>query len=306
MARMTASFERQIKEILDKYTKKVQERVGATDKERLVAGYDVLQLDDINDELLAALDSVGYDIIGAANKKEVEEIFLGGFTVENPYYNKYTPYAGELVVNISQEIKQTISALINQGFENKETISDIADSIKKNIGLAKNQAVASAKYYNKLREQGHTKKRARELADRYVNRQLKRRAENIARTETARASTMGIMHSWDIGEERGFVLPEAQKRWITANDERTCPICGPLHNETVPRGTDFPGGYDAPPAHPSCRCSVSLYTPTAGRAAPKKLSQNSLKRLREENIKHNKKLAEKRRRLLARGTSRKS
>lgn len=40
--------------------------------------------------------------------------------------------------------------------------------------------------------------------------------------------------------------------WQTAEDERVCPVCGPLHDARANRwATKFPEG---PPAHPRCRC----------------------------------------------------
>lgn len=40
--------------------------------------------------------------------------------------------------------------------------------------------------------------------------------------------------------------------WQTAEDERVCPVCGPLHDARATRwATQFPNG---PPAHPRCRC----------------------------------------------------
>jgi hypothetical protein len=50
--------------------------------------------------------------------------------------------------------------------------------------------------------------------------------------------------------------------WRTANDEKVCEICGPLHEER--RDLDESFGEDsfgeemfAPPAHISCRCWIA-------------------------------------------------
>jgi len=50
------------------------------------------------------------------------------------------------------------------------------------------------------------------------------------------------------------------KQWFTDNDDRVCPECGPLHGVEVEVGEDFPGGYDAPPVHPNCRCAIFTRT----------------------------------------------
>jgi len=42
--------------------------------------------------------------------------------------------------------------------------------------------------------------------------------------------------------------------WITARDDRVCPICGPLDSQRYEHWRDsFPSG---PPAHPNCRCGL--------------------------------------------------
>ena len=110
------------------------------------------------------------------------------------------------------------------------------------------------------------------------------RAELIASTEVTRAYAMGQMMAW---QQTGVVTA---MRWNTANDERVCPICGPLGglefgaDGTVPGSIEqqlsggvvtelgqpfvHPGGdgragnwaghtFELPPAHPRCRCWIT-------------------------------------------------
>lgn len=95
----------------------------------------------------------------------------------------------------------------------------------------------------------------------------KTRADSIAITEVTRTFAEGNMQLWN---STGVV---SGKRWMTAVDERVCPVCSPLHgklveidgnfgftegelsDETLQKaikhlGTEF----RAPPAHPRCRC----------------------------------------------------
>jgi SPP1 gp7 family putative phage head morphogenesis protein len=81
---------------------------------------------------------------------------------------------------------------------------------------------------------------------RHFNRQ---RARRIAATETTRAYAEGNRAAF---QESG-VVDEVQ--WRTANDERVCPICGPLHDQRAPVNGAFDNGL-FPPAHPNCRCWV--------------------------------------------------
>lgn len=91
----------------------------------------------------------------------------------------------------------------------------------------------------------------------------RQRAKRVAVTEVTRAYAEGNMAAW---KSTGYVT---EKRWMTANDERVCPICGPLHDTVVSIdggwtmdaegnviediGTGQPGLL-SPPAHPNCRC----------------------------------------------------
>lgn len=78
------------------------------------------------------------------------------------------------------------------------------------------------------------------------------RAELIAITETTRAAVEG---------ERAYV-DQLQKEtgagmvpiWMTANDDRVCPICGPRDEKPITNGK-------YPPAHPRCRCGVGYEWP---------------------------------------------
>lgn len=78
------------------------------------------------------------------------------------------------------------------------------------------------------------------------------RAEMIAVTETTRAVVEGERAAVDrLAEITGERMIPV---WLTMNDERVCPICGPRHKQMI---TD--GMY--PPAHPRCRCEVAYQYP---------------------------------------------
>lgn len=69
------------------------------------------------------------------------------------------------------------------------------------------------------------------------------RATLIARTETLRAHNEGRKTFYD---QVGVTKME----WITADDERTCPVCAPMNGKVY----DIKGGPIAP-KHPGCRCT---------------------------------------------------
>ena len=98
-------------------------------------------------------------------------------------------------------------------------------------------------------EQGLT---IREISERLQPLYSPVRAEMIAVTETTRAVVEG---------ERAYVEQlerESGQRmipiWMTANDERVCPICNPRNEKPITNG-------QFPPAHPRCRCGVGWEFP---------------------------------------------
>jgi SPP1 gp7 family putative phage head morphogenesis protein len=78
---------------------------------------------------------------------------------------------------------------------------------------------------------------------------VRRRAELIASTEVTRAYAEGNRQAYRASGVVDMV------EWRTSEDERVCPICGPLAGKEAPLGGTFDGGL-FPPAHPRCRCWV--------------------------------------------------
>jgi len=89
----------------------------------------------------------------------------------------------------------------------------------------------------------------------------RKRADLIAVTETTNAFSYGNRQAMlDTGTVRW--------EWSTADDEKVCQICGPLHGAVVQIDTAFNGflpddvaarvrtTFQRPPAHPNCRCRI--------------------------------------------------
>ncbi len=75
------------------------------------------------------------------------------------------------------------------------------------------------------------------------------RATLIARTETAQAYEWANQQAL---KQSGVV---SVKEWLTARDERACPICTPLNGVRVPLEQSFPGNLEPGFAHVQCRCT---------------------------------------------------
>lgn len=80
------------------------------------------------------------------------------------------------------------------------------------------------------------------------------RADVIAITETTGALSEAELESSNIATTAAGSGLIVDARWFTAEDERVCPVCEPLHNTAYAVfSIYFPGG---PPAHPRCRCRL--------------------------------------------------
>ena len=135
-------------------------------------------------------------------------------------------YCGELVTKVTDTTRKRVGAQVANWYEMQDrTFPDLVNAIANDPAF--NQA----------------------------------RARLIATTEATRAHVEGELMAAGHMEDAGFY--EYLKRWDTANDDRVCQICGPMHGVEV-KGVramfDLPNGdqKEGPPAHPGCRCGVSM------------------------------------------------
>lgn len=71
------------------------------------------------------------------------------------------------------------------------------------------------------------------------------RATTMARTEA--------LHAFNQGAEVRYTQAGIEKlEWLTAYDDRVCPICGPLDGTVF----DVKSRHERPPRHPMCRCTI--------------------------------------------------
>jgi len=76
------------------------------------------------------------------------------------------------------------------------------------------------------------------------------RASMIGTTEVTRSAVQGERAFVEELRREGVMF---ERRWITSQDERVCPICSPLHEQL---DTEWAGRFpDGPPAHVRCRCN---------------------------------------------------
>lgn len=119
-----------------------------------------------------------------------------------------------------------------------------------------------------------------EASTQLLARLLHMRASSLAGNETYHVSQLGRCLAWQYQAATGMLPVDAQKRWVTADDERVCEVCGPLDGVCVPLDAMFEVGeyrLVCPGVHPNCRCRIEL----AYAALSKAFDETRVKRDRE-------------------------
>lgn len=98
-----------------------------------------------------------------------------------------------------------------------------------------------------------------------VDKALLVRADRIGQHEAWHALQSGKAIAWMSQQHEGEIPEDAEKQWITAEDERVCPVCAPLHKQRVKLHEQFilPDKRKvwAPGVHVNCRCDLRLIYP---------------------------------------------
>jgi len=172
-------------------------------------------------------------------------------------------HSGMMVQGITTSTRDTLGRSLQRSIDQYADIDTTAMRLRRYIGLDDRYAQAVDRFHQRLIDQGVRQSTANRQAREYAARLRTSRARNIAQTETTRALWEGQRQYFDRLAAEGTIDPDKmRKRWRTARDERTCPFCKPLHGKTVKWAElwPLPGGQftDGPPAHPRCRCEVTV------------------------------------------------
>lgn len=96
-----------------------------------------------------------------------------------------------------------------------------------------------------------------------IERYLEHRARANASVWTMAAHNAGRELLYAQAIEDGLLPAHTRKVWVTAHDERTCPVCAPMDGVSVRIGTRFHVAgslLTSPPVHPNCRCTIDIDT----------------------------------------------
>ncbi len=193
-------------------------------------------------------------------------------------------HGAAFVTNSTQTQLDGLRAVLRHAGASGMSVDELARVVRPMVGLTVQQTEANLKYYNTLVDGGMKEKKALEKSILYGQRQHRYRGYNIARTELAFAYNRGALEGIRQAQRQGLI-GAVIKRWVTADDERTCNTCGNLDGHKIALDEDFnfytrlmePGIHLVPPAHPSCRCAVAFeeaapgelgFTPPVPEASP--------------------------------------
>lgn len=173
----------------------------------------------------------------------------------------------KLIAAISDSQRDTVRAMVKESLEGKWTVDQLGRRLRGTVGLHPQWATAVTRFeerqYAQLIKEGKTPLQAEGLAARRaeVKRKslLKRRGENIARTEVQTAANLGRFASWDTAISKGFASKASRKEFSPGPG--ACEICEPFDGEVVGWNEPFSNGKMMPPFHPSCRCTAILLPP---------------------------------------------
>lgn len=234
----------------------------------------VLSRDDARVIQASRVDRVG-SIVGTLNEPIEEALEAGGrlamariktpavaLDLQRPQVRRWLErHSAELVRGVNKTSRKAVRAIVADGFKRGRHPMAMAKDIRAVVGLTEPQARAVIRLRATMIEAGASEGAVEKRAARYARRLLKRRAENIARTESMTAINQGRLSMWRQLAEDGALDEDSERTWLTADDERVCPICGPMHNVSIPLNGNYEtsvGVIEAPPAHPSCRCTEEI------------------------------------------------
>jgi len=192
------------------------------------------------------------------------------FNVTNPNSLRFAETrAAQLVTSVDALTREAIKQTIIEAFREQIDVRATAKRIKNVVGLHPQWAKAVTEFEKKefarLVRQGDKPERAlikaQERASRYSDSLKSKRATMIARTEIQIAQAEGREEGWRQASQEGFISSDTRRMWVTAQDERTCELCGPLDGEIVGFDEIFSIGLKSPIVHPNCRCVVVLVPP---------------------------------------------
>ena len=198
---------------------------------------------------------------------------LGGvFDLVNPEAIVYGKQRGSaLISDMSNDQRRIVRGLVARSVGAEYTIDELVVQLRSTVGLIKQdyplaRPLAGSEslvsdYRRQLIAEGFEGEALEQKYNRFVEKNLRYRHRNIARTEVLAAENAGQQALWSEAHNTGLLPQNVQRSWIVTWDQRLCPYCAPMEGQTRNITESFAPGVMQPPLHPSCRCTLGLVFP---------------------------------------------
>jgi len=223
-------------------------------------------------------------------RSQTRQAFL--FDISQDNAQRYLQQHGAaLIRDVSNETRQAIQGAILRANQDGLSSRSAAREIRGLVGLTDRDTQAVQSLRARMVAAGNTPAQIERTTRAKTNQLLRRRAGNIARTESATAVGDGRQQAWQQAINEGVVdATKATKSAMAAIDNRTSLLCRNIDGSTVPINQPFEtieGPQDTTPFHASCRTSITMSAKGKALRGPNDLEQNkreyreAQKRLRE-------------------------
>lgn len=155
------------------------------------------------------------------------------FDARNPRLQQWiADNTGNRIVEATNETKIGVRAAVDIALSEERSPTEVWRSVYRSVGLTSRQAMAVDRYEQGLIGAGTNPGLAADQADSFADRQLRYRANVIARTETMLAANQGLNEGWEQAADKGFFeRKDAKVQWVTTPDDRLCPTCENMDGE---------------------------------------------------------------------------
>lgn len=178
-----------------------------------------------------------------------------------------TVEGARLVTQVTESNRQAIVEILDDVITRGVPPLRAAKNVRQVIGLNSVQAGALIKQREQMEAAGKTISQIESALERRSKKMIRSRANTIARTESIRAVGQGRQRMWDQLVEDDVIPAQAQKRWITSNDELVGEDHDDMMGETVGINEEFyipeTGQSVSVPneSRPNCRCTSVIVFP---------------------------------------------
>lgn len=165
----------------------------------------------------------------------------------------------DLVVHVTSTQRKKMAQIVGQSFTRGIEPDVTGERLASVAGLFPRWQAAVDNYYMAMLMNGVQHDLAWQRAKTYHDQLLDKRGEMISRTEIMRALNDGRLAGWHDLADKGYMDGSTSvKHWNAVSD--ACPECLDIE-PVVGIDSDFDtdhGSIAMPPAHPHCRCSVTI------------------------------------------------